>query len=364
MTRGAPVAAALAVLAGCGELSGFGGSVPPLATIQVAVTGDFAAVQVPGGPPPRLRAALVWATQWLTEPLCILPPDDPRVVSLITAGCRDPFGFVPDRVATNAPLAADGTAALELIALPAADVMVGDVTARVAYGNVVIYDDRDGDETLTLSRPNRLAGREPGPPETTAPTADLVYAASFVSMTAPDTRLAYREGAFRQTAFYPRAGCGEPLPGFSLVSAGGFSFADAIAAQSRGELPLEPAGSCREGTTEAPVALAYRPPATLREVACEEVRTDSSIRYREPPSAQPDFARRTAACAKVPDFGTGKAGGAIQLVVSGRSDDSCVGLTHYILRGCRNDPLCALPQWDIADSPPDWWPCPLSLVTR
>jgi hypothetical protein len=360
----ARLAVAGAALAGCGELSGFGGAAPPLATIQIAVTGDLAAVQVPGDPPPRLRAAVVWAAQWLTEPLCILPPDDARAVAVITAGCRDPFGMVPDRVATNAPLAADGTATLELLALPAADVMVGDVTARVAYANLVVYDDRDGDATFTLSRPNRLAGRELGPPETTAPIADLVYAASFVTMTAPDTRLAFREGAFVASAFFPRAGCGDPPPGFSLISAGGFSYADAIAAQLRGELPRQPAGSCRETTTEVPVTLRYRAPAELRQVACEEVRTDSSIRYREPPTDAPDFARRTSACVKVPDFGTGRAGGAVQLVVSGRSDDSCVGLTHYVLRGCRNDPLCVLPQWDITESPPGWWPCPPTLRTR
>ena len=48
----------------------------------------------------------------------------------------------------------------------------------------------------------------------------------------------------------------------------------------------------------------------------------------------------------------------IQYVVSGRSDESCMGLTHYVLRGCRNDPLCAQPQWDITKTPPSWWPCP------
>ena len=28
------------------------------------------------------------------------------------------------------------------------------------------------------------------------------------------------------------------------------------------------------------------------------------------------------------------------------------------LRGCRNDPLCTQPDWDITKTPPSWWTCP------
>ncbi|HEX3482024.1 MAG TPA: hypothetical protein VHT91_43720 [Kofleriaceae bacterium] len=346
--------------AGCGNLSGLGGSAPPLATVHVQVTGDFASVQVPGTAAPKLQAALVWGAEWLTEPLCVRPTNDMSVQALIAAGCRDPFGFVPDRVAASAPLAADGTAELDLLDLPGADVMIGGVTARVAYASVVIYDDRDGNGTLTLGRPARLLGRDQERPDDNGvQTADLVYAASFASMTEADTRLAYREGGFdRIAAFYPRAGCGDPLPSFSLVSAGGFSAMAAIAAELAGQLPPEDPSTCREQPVDAPVTLAYRPPAQLHELACQERTLDSSIRYREPSIDPPNLAVSTAACAPVPDFGTGQANGMIQYVVSGRSDDSCVGLTHYVLRGCRNDPLCTQPDWDITKTPPAWWPCP------
>jgi len=349
---------------GCSDLSGFGGAVPPLATVRVEVTGDFASVRVPGPIQPALRVALVWGAQWLTEPLCILPPDDAGAAAVIAAGCRDAFGFVPDRVATNAPLAPDGSAQLSLLDLPAPDVMVGDVTARVAYASVVVYDDRDGDGTLTLGRPNRLRGREDDRPDDQATsTKDLVYAASFVSMTEPDTRLAFREGGFNTAAaFYPRSGCGDPLPSFSIVSAGGFSAQDALAAQLRGALPPEDPGACREVSTDVPVAVVFRAPAELHELACVERRTDSSIRYREPPADVPDLTNRTTGCAKVPDFGSGKGSGMIQLAISGRSDDSCAGLTHYVLRGCREDALCELPDWDITATPPSWWPCPVQAV--
>lgn len=359
MSRAALATAALA-LAGCGNLSGFGGSVPPLATVHVQVTGDFASVQVPGPGAPKLAAALVWGAQWQTEPLCALPTSDAQVQALLAAGCRDTFGFVPDRVAVNAPLGPDGSAELDLLDLPAADVMVGDLTARVAYASIVIYDDRDGDGTLTLGRATRLGGRDPGRPDDTGTqTTDVVYAASFVSMTQPDSRLAYREGGFDRTAaFYPRAGCGDPLPSFSLVTAGGFSAQAAVAAAVNHQLPPEDPSSCLEQPVDTPVALAYRAPGPLHELACSERTLDSSIRYREPPADPIDLTDRTAACAGVPDLGTGQAKGMIQYVVSGRADDSCVGLTHYTLRGCDNNPLCAPPDWDITKTPPSWWTCP------
>lgn len=359
VSRAALAVGALA-LAGCSNLSGFAGDVPPLASLAVHTTGDFASVQAPRADPPNLRAALVWGAQWLTEPLCILPPDNSSVADALAAGCRDPFGFVPDRVAVNAPLAADGTATLDLFDLPAADVMIGDLTARVAYASVVVYDDRDGDGTLTLGRPGRLGGRDDNRPDDPGiSTSDLVYGASFVSMTEPDSRLAYREGGFDQAAaFYPRRGCGDPQPGFSIVSAGGFAANAAIAATLRGELPAEDPAQCGDGAVTTPVTIAFRPPAELRELACTERRNDSSIRYREPPGEGPDLSMRTLACAKVADFGSGKANGMIQLIATSRADDSCVGVNHYVLRGCRDAATCPMPQWDITATPPAWWPCP------
>lgn len=351
--------AGAAGLAGCGELSGFGGAVPPLATARVQVTGDLASLQA--APDAALRVALVWGAQWLTEPLCVLPPENDSVAELIAAGCRDPFGFVPQRVAENVPLEPDGSAVFELFDLPSADVMIGGVTARVAYASLVVYDDRDRDDTLTLGRANRLAGRPDDLPfDPGQSTLDVVHGASFVSMTRPDMRLAFREGGFnRLAAFYPRSGCGDPLPSFSVVSAGGFSAEAALASVLRGALPPQDPATCREETMDATIAIELRPPAEVRQVACAERRTDSSVRYREPPVDEPDLTGRTFACAGIPDFGTGRGEGMIQLVISGRPGDSCVGITHYVLRGCRGDATCELPSWDITATPPAWWPCPV-----
>ena len=109
-----------------------------------------------------LRVALVWGAQWLTEPFCILPAESPEAAAVIAAGCRDPFGFVPAACRPACRSTVDVPATLTLVQLPAADVMVGDITARVAYGSLVVYDDRDGTGTLELATPHRAPRAEAG----------------------------------------------------------------------------------------------------------------------------------------------------------------------------------------------------------
>jgi hypothetical protein len=366
---------AVALLGGCGDLTGFGGAIPPLATIELEVTGQLppAAPPASGDQPPDLQVALVWGAQWLTEPFCILPAESDQVAAVIAAGCRDPFGFVPARVAANVAVQLNAPTSLPLFALPSADIMIGDVTARVAYGSFVVYDDRNGNGTLDLTRPNHTpsGGRRGGGDMGDEPTqaVDIVYGASFVTMTAPDQRLAYREGGFDTTAaFYPRNGCGAPLPGFSILAAGGFSAAAGIAAAETGALPAEDPSTCGQDAPDAAtVTFPVQAPGTaVGETACVERVDDSSARYREPPADAPDLTNRLSACAHLPAFGTGSGtgsdgsgSGTIQLVVSGRSDDACQGLTHYTLRGCDTDPQCTAPDWDLTASPPAWWPCPV-----
>ena len=176
-------------------------------------------------------------------------------------------------------------------------------------------------------------------------------------MTAPDQRVAYREGAFVQSGFYPRAGCGDPTPGYSVLAAGGFTAADAISATLAGTLPQEDPASCAEAAPAGvSVAVALQAPAGVSELACTERINDSSVRYREPDTDPPaDLDQRTIACVHSPSFGDPS--DVIELVVSGRPDDSCVGLTHYVLRGCRESPTCGTPDWDHSLAPPSWWPC-------
>ena len=350
---------ALVAAAACGKLDGLGGPPAPLATFTVQV--DDVAGVIKGTP--DLNVGFVWGRQWLVEPLCIVPIDSrddaTKVNAVIAAGCRDPFGFVPARVDAVVPIELGTPATIDLSTLPGADVMVGDLTARVAYASFVVFDDRDGDGLFDLGSPNRLPDRGPGQDgNQPTQTVDTPYGASFVAMTRPDTRAAFREGTFIQSGFYPRAGCGDPPPKFSLLSASGFSATDAVAATLAGTVPQETdVSQCAESspadtTVEFPV---QSPTADrdVKELACTERSTDSTVRYLEPPADAPDLTMRTAACVHYPSFGAPS--DVIEYVVSGRSDDSCVGLTHYILVGCREGPDCGTPDWN--DAPPSWWPC-------
>jgi hypothetical protein len=366
--------------ASCGDLKGLYSPAPPLATYTVVV---------PGAPPSVTLAhpsvALIWAMQWLSEPLCFLPPENAQAQTALAAGCRDPFGFVPLRVEASVPIAIGQPTTLSLPNVPGSDVLVGDVTARVAYGSLVLYDDVDDDGTLMLARANRLGIVEGGSggsgsgsgSGTGQPTllTDVVYAASFVSMTLPDQRLGYREGAFNEAAaFYPRAGCGDPPPGFSVLVASGFTAQSAITATLAGMLPPETdVTQCAQGAPNA-ATIAVPLPAPnvdINEVACTENNADSEVRYREPQPTAPDLTGRLTACVHLPTLGSGSGSGSaqqIELIVTGIVTpspngpplDSCKGLTHYILRGCNNDPNCAPPEWDHSGAPPSWWPCPTS----
>jgi hypothetical protein len=343
-------------LGACSDLQGFGGPAPPLVTFDVLVDGDLASVRPPGDTGPTdLHVALVWGRQWLVEPLCILPPENADAAAVIAAGCRDPFGFVPARIAGSAPITLGSPATIALDTLPTADVMVGDLTARVAYGSFVLYDDKDGNGALSLARPNRPPDAN-RPDMTPTESHDLVYGASMISMTLPDQRVAYREGAFLQSAFYPRAGCSDPPPAFSLLSAGGFTAQAAIAATVAGTLPQEDPASCAaQAPADTTVSFALQPPAQLAELRCTERSNDSSVRYREPDMDAPDLTNRTIACVHTPSFGAPS--DTIELVITGTPDDSCTGLTHYILKGCREGPDCGSPDWDHSTAPPSWWPC-------
>jgi hypothetical protein len=362
-------------LASCGKLQGIAGDASPLATMQVEVTSD------PGAAGEHLYVALVWGMQWLPEAACLVPQSGSILGSAnasgsaaVMAGCRDPFGFVPLRVETNVPVVAGVPTTISLIDLPDSDVLVGDITARVAYGSFVVYDDRNGNGNLDLARANRItigsgdtgsdSGSDSSDTGSNLPVQlpDVVYGASFMTMTAPDQRLAYREGAFVATAFYPRAGCSDPPPGFSILGAGGFEAATAIADVELGILPPEN-GGCTEGPAATTVVPITPTAADVdAEAACTEATADSSVRYREPTATGPDLTERLFACVPLPTLGAGSGSGSntqqIQLIVTGRSDDSCVGLTHYVLTGCRNDPTCESPDWDHSEAPPNWWPCP------
>lgn len=349
-------------LAACGELKGLDGPAPPVVSFDAWFSNDLTPLRPPGVTEERqLRAALVWGAPWLPEPFCVLPPESEQAAAVIAAGCRDPFGFVPAAVTASVRVKQYGGASVGLDGPPAADVMVGDASGRVAYGSLVVFDDRDGSGALELARAHGTAGGASTAQEIDVPDApDLIYGASFVTMTENDFRVAYREGRFdASSTFYPRAGCAPPEPGFSLVGARGFSREEGLAAVLAGTLPAQDPASCfgvsPDGTSIGVIA---RSPAEVQEVACAQA-TSGAARYREPPTDAPDLTDRVAACVHVPALETaGAPSGLMQMVVSGRSTDRCKGLTHYVLRGCSGNPTCAQPEWDLTAAPPPWWPCP------
>lgn len=359
------------LLAACGDLANFGGTAAPLATITVTATGDFDSVRLPDAEG-NLYVALVWGEQWFPEPMCFLPPESPEVAAVLAAGCRDPLSFTPSRATDVAPLVPNEPVSFAITDLPAADLMVGTVEARVGYASFVVFDDRNSDGVMQLPRPRRfLSSRGPGdgPPDPDdlepSPHDTVVYGASFVAMTEPDTRLAFREGDFFESGFYPRHGCGDPLPAFSLLSAGGFTFDEAIAATLAGMLPSQDPATCVEASAEnASVTIPFRPVEEVEEVACEQRRDDSSVRYREPPVDAPDFEDRTFACASIPNLGGDPIApeGTVQLVVSSRPGEQCKSLTHFTLLGCEENStlICDAYDWDYRANPPTWWPCPVT----
>ena len=352
-----------ALAAGCGNLGGLGGPVPPLVEFQVEATGDLGSTSILS-----LHVALVWGAQWWTEPFCILPPESDSAAAVIAAGCRDPFGFVPTLVGASVPVEVGTPTALPLFDVPPTDVLVGPISSRNGYASLVLYDDRDGTGTLDLSTTHSAPSGGDGPPEDdSTDSSDVIYGASFLTMTAPDQRVLFLQGTFDQkSAFYPRSGCPAPdsqpslfTNGFTVLGAGGFSPAAGFAASAAGTLPPEDPSTCTMGLPDVTlVQIAAQLPPSANEVSCTERTLDGTTRYREPPTDAPDLTDRVSACAMLPSFVPGDQPNLTQFVVSGRSTDHCMGLTHYTLRGCRENVDCAFPDWDLTANPPAWWPCP------
>lgn len=343
----------LAALLGCDQgADGLGSVGKPLVQVPVVVTGDIAPLLAEGVKQDdlRLRVALIWAAVPELDDFCIeygsglKLPDHASITAVVEAGCRDIFGFVPLQVAEGAYVREDGRATLDLKHLPSAEVLVGPPEGRVAYASVVVYDDRDDDETLELRQARRhfkpgednLFGPGKGPPEGgRGPGAfdesdeflpvDHVYGGSFVSMVKPNVRLAFREGdAASAKYFYPMLGCAPPAVGFSTISVTG-TWAKATCAASI------------TSETEVSVALSVTP--AVAELACTNPQTRFRDTEREADLSQPWHCVSSN-----------------QLVVA-NPPGLCKGLTIFLLSGCGASASCKEPNWDDRADPPDWWPC-------
>jgi hypothetical protein len=330
-------AAAAVALAGCGDLHGLAiEDLPALASIHVRVTGDLDAVRTDPGEPAHLRVKIMWTQPWLPDASCLPPFENAQHEQVANAGCGDLLGvrsasFGADE--DEATVGPDGMATLDLLKLP--DLLFGDMFSQLAYATLIIYDDRNNDGAMDNIN-------------------DVIYGASFSTMSRPDTRVAFRHGGFDdQAAYYPRRGCAPPPEGFSLVSAGGFTLEAALAAQARGELPAQDPAQCRQDSIDHEVTIALQRPEELDEVSCFPF---GSQFQSPPPELDPRGLGLVTACTSIPDHGTGRAHGRYQLLTTQQGSKGCKGIVHYTLRGCFLDPLCEQPDWN--EPPPSWWPCP------
>ncbi|HEY5282992.1 MAG TPA: hypothetical protein VIM14_09400 [Polyangia bacterium] len=367
------MAAASLLPLGCTKPVGLGGAVTPLVQINVQTTDPNSVV--PAGT--QLHVALVWGLQWQPEPFCFLPSEWSEAANVVAAGCPDSFGFVPNLVGQDVALQPGSPATIALNSVPGADVLVGDLTGRIAYGSLVVYQDVNQNGVLDLRTPPRFRrhgdqtvsddGGVGGP-------ADLVYGASFVSMTQPDQRVSYLEAKFNgDSAFYPRWGCpDDPPAGFSILSAGGFLQGDSgffqpdsgvLQADTLASLLtskpflLEDPSTCSVAPIDTVVTIELQDPANLTQLACTANQTGGATRYLEAPTTPPNTADRQCAFVDLPQIPGDDAGvvSGRQFVVSNPPGAACKYVIHYTLIGCNNDPKCTTGGWDLTGAPPPWW---------
>jgi len=315
---------------GCVDLPGLEAEPTPLARLNILVLGDE--VASPDGADGSLFVMLRWGQEpRAPDPFCLLPAESAAAAAVIAVGCPDDsLGFVPGGPGERVDVTPGVATTLEVTSLPRGGDLVGDSHGRVAYGSLVV-----------------------GKADSKAGASAYYYGASFFSMARPDQRLAYREGAFDgQSTFYPRIGCPPPPEGFSVLSAGGVSHDAAVAAALAGTLPAQrDPSSCRqESPDQSVITIRLQPARPFVEFLCH-----SSEAIYQPPSA--NLLSLPWACVSLPG------NRAVNQLVVGFDDPGLAGcgfLHHYLLRGCHEDPTCAIPQWDQTASPPAWWPCPVA----
>lgn len=379
------------VVGACGDpIAGLTESPDPLLSFNVKVVGDLSKF-LPAGEDAssvRLRAALVWGAVPAPSEFCTRNAlglsGDASATAVYFQGCKDVFAFVPKLTQATADVRPDGTATIELMHLPTAEVLVGTPEGRVAHGSIVIFDDRNGNGTLNLSRANheyvcREDGRGPNgngpsncPPEFGDVDAsdtgdasggdgqgadggtsgqvnnrgggepgrngqefgqdeenneplDYIYGASFKSMLLPHVRITFREGSYTiGSFFYPTLGCAAPPGGFSAIAVSGLPTKSTCEAKKLADTVVEVALQATE---------------TISDFGCEPQSFHFHDSRRAPDLNQPWVCLDGNA------------------LIGANKPSTCKGLAAVSLRGCRQSHECAAPDWDDHEDPPDWWPC-------
>jgi hypothetical protein len=296
----------------------------------------------PGAP---LRGALVWtAVPPVNEP-CLM---DPAVMGP-TGACLDPYGVYAAYAQGTTELDADGNFTLELFELPPAGVMVGDASGHIAYGTLVVFEDVDRNDSLSIPMVQGFGGRfgggGPGGPDIgpgIIEFGDHVLAASFGRQFTDHERVVFREGGFDGESWFYRS-CGEPPLGFSTLS-------DATYVD-----PAE-ALACYAGTGSCPdVRCTFDDVSRrleLRAFANDEAKTfecgASAGAFYSPPGFRDDDSpfqpEPDAFCISDPS-----------ILVSVHDAVTCKATSVIALRGCFDTLRCEPPDWD--EPMPEGWPC-------
>ncbi|MCC7383040.1 MAG: hypothetical protein IT384_14475 [Deltaproteobacteria bacterium] len=302
-----------------------------LATVRGRLTRPLAEISATIAHP---RAGILWAGVPQFVPFCHEhgpnPRDPSRIVSSSVAryGCRDPFEVVPGAMGPSVVIdPRSASFEIPIADLPRAQVMVGSVEARVAYGSLIVFDDLDGDGELDLERGCNSRGDSSGP----SPRLEPIHAASFFSQNETQVRVTYVEGRFDAASlFYPHPDCSElPPPGFSIWTVGAL---------------LDPDASCSTQRIDAEIRLDPRAPLALADLTCLQSSRDV---FPRPPPVRPPGSALIFEC---------NADGAL---VAADPTCSCPWIRTYRLSGCYDSLDCPNPDWDLRASVPPEWPCPV-----
>ncbi len=314
--------AALLLVAGCGPgVHDLTVDSAPIAIIRGKV--DFANLKRTD-PDAPLVAALVWAGKAYLSPVCVKYAGDPKLKD----ACPDPYGVFIGVTEVDVPVdpSGDGTFEMKLARLPYARVSVGDAENRIAYGTLILAEDRNRDGHLTLGEefaPPPLPGED-------APTLDQIVAASFYNLNSPQQRLVFREGEFDAASyFYPVPECPTPPKGFSVLKTQGMGIA----------------GGCTIAGLEEPIELQSIVDVDDR-FGCRVSYLGSGTISQHPPPDEQMGLPPNAVCID-----------AETLMDPHPRAGNCVDAGFFRLKGCWSNPYCEETEWDLTSEKPSWWPC-------
>jgi hypothetical protein len=281
-------------------------------------------------PSKPLIGALVWGSIPRINPLC-LKFQDPQ----LQAACPDPYGFFYGELELAAPVDGNGDFALPIFHLPKASVSVGDAVTRIAYGSLVVAEDTNGDGQLSfpVSQGGGGGGGGPGDPNPpTPPPPDVIIGAAFSTLLADQVRVVFREGGFVEGSnFYPDPGCPTPPGGFSTLSVPAYT----------GD-PAAP-GTCLSHPPDTTIEVLPLKAAEALGLMCRPLQ--QGIGVQQPNEQRKPRPTQVPVCLS-------------HEIVALVTPSICNTFVAYGLKGCRLDPFCDKPDWDVTKTPPTWWPCP------